>query len=93
MSSMRLNARLDTSHHGPPHPFKDVGVVADSLIGIHNALVKCLFVVNRSANPEDSSQASMEAMQWVLLYVSIRHERCYVSRTRRLKCAGAPLCT
>jgi hypothetical protein len=48
MSSMRCNARLDTSHHGPPHPFKDAGVVADSLTGIHNAMAKFLFVVNRS---------------------------------------------
>jgi hypothetical protein len=48
MSSMRFNALLDTSHHGPPHPFKDAGIVADSLIGIHVAMVKCLFVINRS---------------------------------------------
>jgi hypothetical protein len=48
MSSMRFNARLDTSHHGPPHPHKDGGVVADSLTGIHSTMVKCLFVVNRS---------------------------------------------
>jgi hypothetical protein len=45
---MRFNARLGTSHHGPPHPFKDVGVVSDSLTGVHNAMVKCLSVVNRS---------------------------------------------
>jgi hypothetical protein len=48
MSSMRFNAPLDTSHHGPPHPFKDAGVVEDSLTGIHNAMVKCLFVDYRS---------------------------------------------
>jgi hypothetical protein len=48
MSSMKFNVRLDTSHHGPPHPPKDAGVVADSLTGIHNAMVKCLFVVNRN---------------------------------------------
>jgi hypothetical protein len=48
MSSMRSNARLDTSRHGLQHPFEDVGVVADSLTGIHNATVKCLLVVNRS---------------------------------------------
>jgi hypothetical protein len=36
MSSLRLNACLDTSHHGPPHPCKDAGVVANSLTGIHN---------------------------------------------------------
>jgi hypothetical protein len=66
---MRFNARLDTSHHGLPHPCKDAGVVADSLTGIHSAMVKCLFVVNRSCiskgfldisigkNPEDSNLA------------------------------------
>jgi hypothetical protein len=48
MSSMRLNEHLDTSHHGPPYQFKFAGVVAVSLTGIHNAMVKCLFVVNRS---------------------------------------------
>jgi hypothetical protein len=50
MSSMKFNARLDTSHHGPPHPYKDAGVVADSLTGIHSAILKCLFVVNSRAN-------------------------------------------
>jgi hypothetical protein len=48
MPSMRFNARLDTSLHGPPHPFKDAGVVADSLTGTYNAVLKWLFVVNRS---------------------------------------------
>jgi hypothetical protein len=48
MSSMEFNAPLDTCYHGPPHPFRDAGVVADSLTGIHNAMVKCLFVVYRS---------------------------------------------
>jgi hypothetical protein len=36
------------SHHGPPYLFRDAGVFADSLTGIHNAMVKYLFVVNRS---------------------------------------------
>jgi hypothetical protein len=40
MSSMEFNARLDTSHHA--------GAVADSLTGIHNAMVKWLFVLNKS---------------------------------------------
>jgi hypothetical protein len=86
MSSMRFNARFDTSHHGPSHPRRDAGVVTDTLTGIHNAMVKCLFVVNRSCihrglgvptgkNPEDSSQVSVEVMQWVLLYVPIGHDR------------------
>jgi hypothetical protein len=85
---MRFNVCLDTSHHGQSHPHKDAGVVADSVTGIHNAMGKCLFVVNRSCihkgfvvpigkNPEDSSPASVEAMQWVLLYLSIGHDSCY----------------
>jgi hypothetical protein len=45
---MKFNARLDTSHLGLPHPFKDAGAVADGLTGIHNAMVKCPFDVNRS---------------------------------------------
>jgi hypothetical protein len=28
-------------------------------------------------NPEDSNLASMKAMQWVLLYLYISHDRCY----------------
>jgi hypothetical protein len=48
ISSMRFNTLLYTSHHGPPHPFKDAGVVADSLTGMRSAMVNCLFVVNRS---------------------------------------------
>jgi hypothetical protein len=95
---MRFNARLDTSHHGPPRPFKDARVVADSLTGIHRAMVKCLFVVNRSCihkgfqgvptgkNPEDSNQASVEAMQCVLLYLSIGHEIENISHSAAKMC-------
>jgi hypothetical protein len=43
---MRSNARLDM-YHGQPHPSKDAVVVAERLTGIHNAMMKCLFVVNR----------------------------------------------
>jgi hypothetical protein len=46
MPSMRFNAHLDTSHHGPLHPRKNDGLVAVSLTGIHNTM--CLFVVKRS---------------------------------------------
>jgi hypothetical protein len=45
---------MDTSHHRPQHPFKNAGVVADSLTGIHSAMVKYLFVVNRSCIHKDS---------------------------------------
>jgi hypothetical protein len=33
-------------HVSSSHPFKDAGVIADSLTVINNAMVKCLFVVN-----------------------------------------------
>jgi hypothetical protein len=70
MSSMGFNARLDTSHHGPPHPFKVAGEVAVNLTDIRNATFKCLFVVNRSRiyvsahvkNPEESNLAGVEVM-------------------------------
>jgi hypothetical protein len=89
MPSTRFSTHLDTSHDGLPYPFKEAGVVADSLTGIHNATVKRLFVVNMGCtqkaffdaptgkNPEDSKVASVEAMQWILLYLSIHHNRCY----------------
>jgi hypothetical protein len=48
MSSMRFNMRRDKSHYTLTHAYKDAGVVADILTGIHNKFVKCLFVVNRS---------------------------------------------
>jgi hypothetical protein len=48
MSPVRFNAHLHTSHQGPPHPFKDTGVVADDMMGILDVMVKFLFVVNRS---------------------------------------------
>jgi hypothetical protein len=35
------------SHHGPLQLLKDARADADSLTGIHNALVKCLFTVHR----------------------------------------------
>jgi hypothetical protein len=81
---MRFKALLDTSHHGSPHPFKDAWIVADSLTGIHNAMVsemplRCqqelhtqrFLDIPTGKNPEDSNLASAETMQWVLLYLSI----------------------
>jgi hypothetical protein len=38
MSSTGFDAHLNTSHHGPPHQFKDAGVPADGLTGIQNAM-------------------------------------------------------
>jgi hypothetical protein len=79
---MRFSAHLDIFLHGLLHLFKDAGVVAGGLTGIHNAVVKCLFVVSRSCihrflcvptgnNAEDSNLVSMKAMQWVLLYLPL----------------------
>jgi hypothetical protein len=48
MSYVIINARLKSSHYGQLHPFKDAGLVADSLTGVRNAIVSCLFVVNRN---------------------------------------------
>jgi hypothetical protein len=68
---MSSSARLDTSHHGPPYPLKDAGVVPDSLTGIHNAgevPLRCQqelhLGVLRGKIPEDSSQVGTEAMQY-----------------------------
>jgi hypothetical protein len=36
MTSMRFNARLHTSHHGPTHPLKDDWVFVDGLTGVHD---------------------------------------------------------
>jgi hypothetical protein len=82
MSCVKFNARIDMYHPVPQHLF----VVADSLIGIQNMLVKCLFVVNRGCihkrfldvpTGNKSNGVKMECvdtMQWVLLYVSIGHD-------------------
>jgi hypothetical protein len=62
---MRFSARLDTSHHGPPHPCKDGGVVADTLTGIHSATV-----VNRTSRcPHKGFESGV-----VLLYLSVGHD-------------------
>jgi hypothetical protein len=47
---MSFKPRLDTCHHGPSHRLKTAGVDADSLTGISNAMVKCLFVVTKHIN-------------------------------------------
>jgi hypothetical protein len=64
---------------------EDAGAVEDSLTDVHKAMVKCLSLANTQGylsfpngkNPEDSKVASVEAMQWVLLYLSLGHDRCY----------------
>jgi hypothetical protein len=87
MSSVRFGARLDTSHHGPPqrHPQCDGEM---SLRCQEEPHTQGCSGVPTGKNPEDSSQASVEVMQWVLLYLSFGHDR--TPRTARLKCAGAP---
>jgi hypothetical protein len=85
MSSMTFNARLDTSDLGPQHPFKDAEVVSGSLKGDGEVPLHCqqelhtqgFLGVPTGKNTEDSNPVSVEAMQWVLLYLSIGHDRCY----------------
>jgi hypothetical protein len=64
-------------------------IVVDSLTGIPSVMMTCLSIVNRSCrhgilrvpackNPDNSNLAwNVEVMQWVLLYLSIGHDRCY----------------
>jgi hypothetical protein len=55
-------ARIVTSHHGLQHPYKDAWAVADSLTGIHSAMVRYIFVVNRSCIYE-SLQVKIQRVQ------------------------------
>jgi hypothetical protein len=93
--TMSFSVRLDTSHHGPPHPYKDSSQASTvrwwnvSSLSTGAAYRRDLGVPT-GRNPEDSSQASVEATQWVLLYLSLGHDR--TPRTAQLKCAGAPSC-
>jgi hypothetical protein len=71
--------------HGALHPFRDASVVVDSVIGIHNVMVECLFIINMrcihkiflSVPTDKKLENSNLAMQWVLLYPTISHDRCY----------------
>jgi hypothetical protein len=47
MPFMRLKVCVGVSYHGIPNLFKGLGTFADNLAGIHNVLVKCLYIVNR----------------------------------------------
>jgi hypothetical protein len=69
MSSVRFSARLDMFHHGPPRQFKDAQIVSNNLTRFVS--------VPTDKNAEDSSQVSVEAMLWVLLYLPIGHDTCY----------------
>jgi hypothetical protein len=103
MSSIRFNARLDASLHGRPHPFRDAGVVADSLTGIHNVM-KCIFFVNRGcihkgftrmmsshvkSRGYKSGERGGHAMGPPSVTIGVTS---VTSRTARLKCGRAPSC-
>jgi hypothetical protein len=89
MSSMKFSARPDIFFRRLLHVVKDAGVVACGLTYIHNVMVKCLFIDNRSCihkrflgvqtgkNADDLNLASMEAMQWVVFCLFIGHDRHY----------------
>jgi hypothetical protein len=86
-----------------PNPSKDAGAVADSLTGIHSAMVKCLFVVKRSfihKGFQVSPQVKLQRIQiWRAWRPCSGSSSTYpsamilgTSRTARLQCAGAPSC-
>jgi hypothetical protein len=88
MFPIRFNARLDTSHHGLPHPFKGAGVVVDILTQPQcdrEVRLLCqqelhsqgILGIATGKNPEALNLPSVEAMQWILLCLSVGHDRCY----------------
>jgi hypothetical protein len=84
MSSIKFNSRLDTSHHGPPHNARIVTDRQAPQCGGEVPLSReqelstwGILGVPTGKHPEDSSQVSVEATQWVLLYLSTGHDRCY----------------
>jgi hypothetical protein len=81
MSSMRFRARLDTSHHGPPHPFKNAGhPLYDGAVPLccqQELHTQGGLGVPTRKRPKDCNLTSVEAMQWGLLYLSLGYDRCY----------------
>jgi hypothetical protein len=76
-------------HHGPPHPFRDTGAVADSLDSHPQCDCEMPFCCQQELHTqgflavstgkilEYSDWASMGAMHWVVLYFSITDDGCY----------------
>jgi hypothetical protein len=77
MSSMRTNARLDTSPHGLPHPLRIVWQASEQRIGEvplrrqQELYTQGFLDVPAGKYPEDSSMAGVEAI--VLLGTSRKH--------------------
>jgi hypothetical protein len=73
------------SHHGPPHPLKYAEVVerhpqCDGKMPLRcqqELHIQDVLGISTGKNPKDSNLAIVEAMQWVLLYLSVGHDRCY----------------
>jgi hypothetical protein len=94
---MKFNARLDTSHHGRPHASKDAGVAAESdrhpkcdgevpLRCLEELHTQGLLSAPTGKNPEDSNVASVEAIKWVLLRLSIDHDIENISHSAAKMC-------
>jgi hypothetical protein len=92
----RFSVHFATSHHGAPNPFREGGTDEDSVTGICSAVSVCS--LSRAAAyptvsggparnyPEDSDLSwGVEATQWVLLCLSIGHERCCAAAMCRRK--------
>jgi hypothetical protein len=93
--SMRVNARLDISHHGPPHPCKDGGVVWDkastmrwcsaSSLSTGAAFTRGLRCPHRYKSRGFKSGERGGHAMGAFSTCPLR-----ASRTPQLKCAGAP---
>jgi hypothetical protein len=74
---MRYNSRLDTTHNGLPHPFRDAGVISDKLTGVAmKLLTQGHLGAPTGEAAEDLYLESVEVTQWVHLYLSISYDRC-----------------
>jgi hypothetical protein len=86
MSSTWITAHMDTSDHGLLHPFEGSRVAANGLTAIKKVLMRCVFIFKQlnkleilsaptDKNLKNWGQVNVGAMQLVLLYLSILHDR------------------
>jgi hypothetical protein len=67
MFSVRFSAHFGTSYHGPPHPFKDAGVVAASLIFTTNTSGQSRILVVSSTVDTRNSSALMCGQEFLVI--------------------------
>jgi hypothetical protein len=72
MPSVKFNAHLNTFHHGPPRPFKDVRIAADNLSCILNAIVTCLLLLTGAAYTKGFWVSSQLKLQRIKTWLAWR---------------------